>query len=94
MASSHAPRLREQNGRQRVHEREVATIAGRVQRGRGLCQVLADDAGIADLLVAECQLVMREADGARSCASSACLSARVCSAIARDCSPRANAMRP
>ena len=29
-----------------------------------------------------------------SCASSACLSARVCRAIARDCSPRANAMRP
>ena len=29
-----------------------------------------------------------------SCASSACFSARVCSAIARDCSPRANAMRP
>jgi len=29
-----------------------------------------------------------------SCASSACFSARVCSAIARDCSPRAIAMRP
>ena len=29
-----------------------------------------------------------------SCASSACFSARVCSAMARDCSPRANVMRP
>ena len=58
--------LREQNGRQRVHEREVATIASGMQRGSGLGQMLANDAGIADLLVAERKLVVREADGARS----------------------------
>ena len=60
-----AARLREQHRRQRVDEREMAAIAGGVQRGCGFGQVLADDAGIADLLVAEGQLVMREADRAR-----------------------------
>ena len=60
-----AARLREQHGRQRVHEREMAAIAGGVQRGGGFGQVVADDAGVADLLVAERQLVMGEADGAR-----------------------------
>ena len=57
--------LREQNGRQRVNEREVAAIANGMQGGGGLCQMLANDAGIADLLVTERQLVVRETDGAR-----------------------------
>ena len=57
--------LREQDGGQRVHEREVATIAGGMQCGGGFCQMLANDAGIADLLVAERELVVRKADGAR-----------------------------
>ncbi len=57
--------LREQNGGQRVNEREVAAIAGGVQRRGGLCQMFANDAGIADLLVAERQLVVCETDRAR-----------------------------
>jgi len=58
--------LREQNGRKRVNEREVATIATRMQCGSSLCQMLANDAGIAYLLVTERKLVMRKTDGARS----------------------------
>ena len=57
--------LREQHGRQRVDEREVTSIAGGVQRRCGFGEVLADDARIADLLVAEGQLVVGETDGAR-----------------------------
>ncbi len=57
--------LREEHGRERVHEREMAAIAGGVQRRRGFGEVLADDAGVADLLVAEGELVVREADRAR-----------------------------
>ena len=48
-----------------MDEREVAAIAGGVQRRCGFGQVLADDARVADLLVAERQLVVREADRAR-----------------------------
>ena len=48
-----------------MHEREVAPVAGGVQRGRGFGEVLANDAGVADLLVAEGELVVGEADGAR-----------------------------
>ena len=48
-----------------MHQREVSPVAGGVQRGRGLGDVLADDRGVADLGVAERQLVVGEADGAR-----------------------------
>ena len=48
-----------------MHERQVAAIAGRVEGGGGLGQMFTDDARFTDLLVAECQLIMREADGAR-----------------------------
>ncbi|HZL94079.1 MAG TPA: hypothetical protein VFB99_10560 [Vicinamibacterales bacterium] len=57
--------LREQNGRQRVNKREVATIANGMQCGGSLCQMLANDAGIAYLLVTERKLVVRKTDGAR-----------------------------
>ncbi len=57
--------LREQDGGQRVHEREVTAIACGVQRRRGLGEMLADDARIADLLVAERELVVRQADRSR-----------------------------
>ena len=57
--------LREQHGRERVDEREVTPVAGGVERRSGFRQVVADDAGVADLLVAERQLVVGEADGAR-----------------------------
>ncbi len=40
-------------------------IAGRVQRGRGFRQVLADDARVAHLLVGKRQFVVGEADRAR-----------------------------
>jgi hypothetical protein len=56
--------------RQRVEQREIAPVAGGVQRRRRLGDVLADDGGVADLLVAEPELVVREADGSESCASS------------------------
>ena len=60
-----ASSLREQHGRQRVDEREMTAIADGVKcRGR-LGQVLAHDSGIANLLVAERELVVRKADGAR-----------------------------
>src|SRR6185369_15049434 len=55
----------ERDARERVHEREVAAIAGGVERGGGLGDVLAHDRDVADLAVAAAQLVMREADGAR-----------------------------
>ena len=43
--------LRQQDRRQGMHEREMSAIAGRVQGRRGFRQVIADDAGVADLLV-------------------------------------------
>jgi hypothetical protein len=45
-----------------MHEREMTTIARGVKRRCGFGQMFADDAGIADLLVAEGELVMRQAD--------------------------------
>ena len=57
--------LRERDAGQRVHQREVAPIAGGVQRRGGLRDVLADDGHVADLPVAEPELVVGEADGAR-----------------------------
>ncbi len=56
--------LRERDARQRVHHRQVPAVADGVQRRSGLRQVLPDDAGVADLAIAETQLEMREADGA------------------------------
>ncbi len=60
-----ASELRERDARQRVDEREVAAIAGRVECGRGLGDVLANDRDVADLPVALAELVVREPDGAR-----------------------------
>ena len=48
-----------------MHHREVPPIAGGVERRRGLRDVLADDGRVADLPVAEAELVVGEADGAR-----------------------------
>jgi hypothetical protein len=47
-----------------VDEREVPAIARRLQRRRGLGDVLADDRDVADLAIALAELVMREADAA------------------------------
>ena len=47
-----------------MHQREVTPVAGGVQRRGGFGQVFAEDAGVADLLVAEGQLVVGEPDGA------------------------------
>ena len=60
-----ASELGVRDARQRMHEREVAPIARRVQRGRGLCDVLAHDRHVADLAVALAELVVREPDAAR-----------------------------
>ena len=57
--------LRERDAAQRVDQREVAPIAGGVQRRGRLRDVLADDGGVADVAVAETELVVGEADGAR-----------------------------
>ncbi len=60
-----APGLCEQHRRQRMDEREMPAVAGRVQRRGRFGQVFADDSGVADLLVTERELVVREADEAR-----------------------------
>ena len=57
--------LREQDSRERVHERQVAAIAGRVEGGGGLGQMLTDDARFTDLLVAEGEFVVGQTDGTR-----------------------------
>ena len=38
----------------------MSAISGRVERRRSLGEVVAHDSGVADLLIAECQLVMGE----------------------------------
>ena len=43
----------------------MTAVASRVEGGRRFGEVIADDARIADLLVAARQLVVTEADGAR-----------------------------
>ena len=48
-----------------MHEGEMTPITGRMECRRRLRQVIADDAGIADLLVADGQLVVGESDRAR-----------------------------
>ena len=82
-------RLRHQDPRQRVYERQMATVACGVQRGRGLRQVVAHDARLADVPVAVRKLVMREANCARIVCEFGVLERAGVSAMARDCSPRA-----
>ena len=60
-----AAELGERDAGERVHQREVPAIAGGVQRGRGLRDVLADDRDVADLAIALAELVVGEADAAR-----------------------------
>ena len=57
--------LRERHAGQRVDHRELTAVAGRVQGGGGLREMFADDRGVADLAVAERQLVVDEANRAR-----------------------------
>ena len=59
-----APGLREHRGGERVHLREVSAITRRVQRGRGLGDVLAHDRHVADLAIAEAEAEVGETDGA------------------------------
>ena len=56
--------LGQEDGRQRVHERQVPAIPGGVQGRGGLRQMVAEDSRVADLLVTEGELVLRETDGA------------------------------
>ena len=60
-----AAELRERHAGERLHERQVAAVAGGVQRGGGLRDVLADDGDVADLAVALAELVVGEADRQR-----------------------------
>ncbi len=60
-----ASELRQRDARQRVDQREVTAIAGRVECRRGLREVFAHDRGVADLAVALGELEVGEADGAR-----------------------------
>jgi hypothetical protein len=57
--------LREEDRGQRVHEREVSSIACGVERRSGFCQVVANNARITDLLVAQRELVVRQANRSR-----------------------------
>ena len=57
--------LGERHARERMHEREVAAIAGGVQRRRRFRDVLAHDRHVAHLAIALAELVVGEADGAR-----------------------------
>ena len=58
-----AARLREKDRGQRMDEGEVAAIACRVKCRGGFSEVFADDARVANLLVAEGELVVGEPDG-------------------------------
>ncbi len=60
-----AARLREHDAHQGVALREVASIAGGVERGDGGAGVLADDRRVADLPVADGELVVGEPDRPR-----------------------------
>ena len=57
--------LREHHARERVHEREMAAVAGGVERRGRFGDVLTHNRVVADLPVAERQLVVGQADGAR-----------------------------
>ncbi len=59
------PFLRERDSRQRVHHRQVPPVANGVKRRCCLGEVLADDRHVADLAIAEAQLEVGQADGAR-----------------------------
>ena len=58
-----AAALRQHDAGKRVEQREIPAIARGVEGGRRLGDVLANDGGVADLLVAEAQLVVGQADG-------------------------------
>jgi hypothetical protein len=60
-----AASLCQKYSRQRVNQRQMTTVTNGVQRGGRFRQMLADDAGIADLLVAKGKLVMRETNRTR-----------------------------
>ena len=60
-----APKLRERDARQGMDEREMAAVAGRVQRRRRFGDVLTENRDVAHLPIAPSQLVMSETDGAR-----------------------------
>ena len=75
--------LRERDAGERLHQREVPPVSPRVQRRRRLGDVLPDDRDVADLSIAEAQLVMRQADRAEIVRDLRVLE-RWCSAIARD----------
>ena len=55
----------ERDAGQRVHQREMAAVAGRVEGRGGHRDVLAHDRDVADLAVALSELVVSEPDGAR-----------------------------
>ena len=55
--------LRQRHARQRVDKCEVTQIAGGMEGGRGLRDVLANDGAVANLPVAEAEFVMGETDG-------------------------------
>ncbi len=57
--------LGEHHARHRMHLRQVPPVAGGMQRGRRFGQVFADDRVVADLLVAEHELEVRQPDAAR-----------------------------
>ncbi len=59
------PFLRERDPGERMDHREVPPVAGRVEGRSRLGDVLADDGDVADLTVAEAELVVAEANGAR-----------------------------
>ena len=58
-----APLLRQRDARERMHHRDMTAIAGRIQRRRCLRDVLANNGDVADLAVAQTQLVVRKANG-------------------------------
>ncbi len=60
-----APFLPLEHARQPVHERQVALVAGGVQRVGGLGEMLADDGGVAHPLVAHGQFVVGQANQPR-----------------------------
>ena len=59
-----APGLREHDGRERVHHGQVTLVAGGVQGGGCLGNVLAHDRHVADLPIALAKVEVRQADGA------------------------------
>ena len=86
--------LRERHARQRMDDREVPPVAGGVKGGRGLRDVLAHDRCVADLAVAEAQLVVRQADRAGIVGALRLLERAARKAMPRDGSPWAIASLP